>query len=231
MITRRELVRNENLMQQTQIVLLNQLADMIAGLLPALSDNERRVSLKLYRLLAHGSPVAAEQIAQTLNIPLAIVKNILDGWPGVYYNNEGLITGYWGLSISKAGHRFEVDGVELSTWCAWDTLFIPAIIGKTAHVETTCPVTKETISLTVWPDGIRSVAPPDIHVSFVTPDAGKFNEDIINNFCHLVYFFSSKEAASQWASEHEGTFTLTLDEAFELGGRKNEMQYKNILGA
>jgi len=218
-------------MNQTQTNLLSKLADMIAGLLPALSDNERRVSLKLYRLLACGSPVAAEQIAEALSMPLEVVRNILDGWPGVYYNDEGGITGYWGLAIEKRGHRFEVDGVELSTWCAWDTLFIPAIIGKTAHVESICPVTKENISLTVWPDGIKSVAPPDIHVSFVTPDTDKFRKDIISNFCHLVYFFSSKEAASQWVFEHEGTFTLTLDEAFELGGRKNEAQYKNMLGA
>jgi len=218
-------------MEQTQTNILNELADMIAGLLPALNDNERRVSLELYRLLACGSPVAAERIAEALGIPLEAVRSILDGWPGVYYNDEGSITGYWGLSISKAGHRFSVDGVELSTWCAWDTLFIPAIIGKTARVESTCPVTKEKISLIVGPDGIRSVAQKDVCVSFVTPDIGKFRKDIISNFCHLVYFFSSKEAASQWASEHEGTFILTLDEAFELGGRKNETQYRDILGA
>lgn len=225
------LVRKSNLMEQTQTNLLNELADMIAGLLPALSDNERRLSLMLYRLLSHGSPVAAEQIAKALNMPLEVVLNILDGWPGVYYNAEGQITGYWGLTINKAGYQFEVDGVKLYTWCAWDTLFIPGIIGKTARVESTCPVTKEKISLTIGPDGIQSVAPTDVYVSFVTPDTGKFREDIINNFCCLVYFFSSKDAADQWASEHEGTFILTLDEAYELGRKKNETQYKDILGA
>ncbi|VAX20203.1 hypothetical protein MNBD_NITROSPINAE01-818, partial [hydrothermal vent metagenome] len=213
-----------------QTNLLNELADKIAGLLPTLNEDERRVSATIYRLLAEGSPVPSEKIAKTLNMPLDVVKNILDGWPGVYYNDAGHIIGYWGLTTQQMGHGFEVDGKELYAWCAWDTLFMPGIIGKTATVTSSCPVTKEKIRLTVGPDGIRAAEPAEVYVSFVTPDAGKFREDVINSFCHLIYFFSSWEAASSWASEHEETIILTLDEAFELGRRKNETQYKDILG-
>lgn len=230
-MSRLRLVRKDGKMEQKQTTLLNELADTIASLLPTLNEDERRVSATIYRLLAKGSPVPLEKIAKILNLPLGVVKNILDGWPGVYYNDDDHIIGYWGLAIRQMGHRFEVDGKELSTWCAWDTLFIPEIIGKTVAVTSTCPVTKEKIRLTVGPDGIRSAEPAEVYVSFVTPDAGKFRKDIINSFCHLVYFFSSWEAASSWASKHEGTIILTLDEAFELGRRKNKTQYKDILGA
>jgi alkylmercury lyase len=168
-------------------------------------------------------------VAETLNMPSEAVSNILNEWPGVYYNNDNHIIGYWGLAIEQMGHRFEVDGKELYTWCAWDTLFIPEIIGKTARVESTCPVTKEKICLTISPDGIKSAKPTGVHVSFVTPDAGKFRKNIINSFCHSVHFFSSMEAASNWIFEHEGAIILTLDQAFEIGRKKNRAQYRDTL--
>jgi hypothetical protein len=31
------------------------------------------------------------------------------------------------LAATAMHHRFEVDGRALSTWCAWDSLFIPEI--------------------------------------------------------------------------------------------------------
>ena len=216
-------------MKQFKANLSDELATFIINLLPKLNEVEQRVSVQIYRLLAKGAPVIPEKIAKTLNMPLESLKNILNGWWGVYYNDNGDIIGYWGLALPKMGHRFEVDGRELYTWCAWDTLFIPEIIGKTAHVESTCPVTKEKIVLDIGPGGIKRVVPPNVYVSFVTPDKTKVRLDIIKNFCHLVYFFNSKESASKWASEHEGAIILSLDEAFELGHRKNETQYKNIL--
>ena len=38
-------------------------------------------------------------------------------------------------------HRFEVAGRTLYTWCAWDSLFLPQILGQEAEVESTCPLT------------------------------------------------------------------------------------------
>jgi len=161
------------------------------------------------------------------------VKKITDEWSGIYYNDEGNIIGYWGLAVEKMSHRFNVDDKKLYTWCAWDTLFIPQIIGKTAVVESRDPVTKETIKLTVTPsDGISDVYPPEAVISFMIPDTEKVRADVIKSFCHYVHFFESKESAEKWISESDkkdDLLTLPIDEAYEIGLRRNELQLGDIL--
>jgi alkylmercury lyase len=61
--------------------------------------------------------------------------------------------GFRGLALPAMPHRLQVDGRTLHAWCAWDTLFLPQLIGKPAGVESTCPTTEQTIRLTVTPDG------------------------------------------------------------------------------
>jgi hypothetical protein len=48
----------------------------------------------------------------------------------VFHDDAGHIVGFWGLSTTELGpHRLRgVDGVELSAWCAWDTLFLPELL-------------------------------------------------------------------------------------------------------
>jgi alkylmercury lyase len=40
-------------------------------------------------------------------------------------------------------HRFEINGLTLWTWCAWDSLFIPEILAQTARVASRDPETGE----------------------------------------------------------------------------------------
>ena len=91
-------------------------------------------------------------------------------------------------------------------------------------------MTGEKIRLTVASDGVKQSTPRDIFVSFLTPEAARIRENVILNFCHYVYFFSSAQAGRNWSSENEGTFILSLDEAFCLGQEKNKLQYRDVLG-
>ena len=43
----------------------------------------------------------------------------------------------------------------MHTWCAWDTLFLPALLGETAEVRSTCPVTGSVVELVVAPDAVK----------------------------------------------------------------------------
>ena len=142
----------------------------------------------------------------------------LEEWPGVFRDEEGRVVGFRGLAQPETPHRFEVNGARLHAWCAWDTLFLPALIGKTARVSSQCPVTGETISLTVAPDGVEALSPEGAVVSMLMPADG-FDADVIQSFCHHVHFFASREAGEQWIGEREGddAFLLTVDEAFHLG--------------
>lgn len=197
-----------------------------------LNTGEQVVSLQLYRLLAEGQPVSPDQIAQTLKLSNDTVKGILKAWHGVYYDEDDRIIGYWGLALpemEQMEHRFFVNGQTLYTWCALDSLFIPQLLQKTAHVESTCPVTGAQIRLTVTPNGIERFSPSGAVMSLVAPQANQIRENVIRNFCHYIYFFSSAEAGSKWVKENEGTFLLSIDEAYALGRKINEARYKETL--
>jgi alkylmercury lyase len=191
-------------------------AEALSESMAGLDDDERRLALAIYRLLAEGEPVRPEQIAERAGLDQAVVDEALDEWPGVFRDREGRVVGFWGLSQPEMPHRFDVNGVRLHAWCAWDTLFLPALIGKTARVSSQCPVTGETISLTVAPDGVEALSPEGTVVSMLMP-ADDFDADVIQSFCHHVHFFATREAGEQWVAGREGAFLLTVPEAFRLG--------------
>ena len=83
--------------------------------------------------------------------------------------------GFGGLAAAPLSHKFELDGRTLWTWCAWDSLFIPQILGENAEVTSSDPRTGAAIQLTVTPDGIQSHVPESAVVSFITPDAEQFS--------------------------------------------------------
>ena len=80
-------------------------------------------------------------------------------------DENGNIVGAMGLSLNKHAHTFIVDDAAMSTWCAMDTLFLPAMIGQVATVESISPVRRETIRLRVTPEGVESCNPPGAVVS------------------------------------------------------------------
>jgi alkylmercury lyase len=160
------------------------------------------------------------------------VRRILGEWVGVYADDAGRVIGFWGLAIPRMKHRFEVDGVRLHTWCAWDTLFLPELLDKTARVESVCETSGEPVRLVVSPTGIESAEPDSLVLSFVEPKASRFEGDIIKNFCHFVHFFRSREDGAEWIAKRlPRRFLLTLDEAVDLARRKNEAQFRGLLAS
>jgi alkylmercury lyase len=209
---------------------LDQVSEEIVNALPRLSAADQKLAIKLYRLLAEGKPVSRERLAQAVNSPIAEVRQTLNEWPGVYYDENDRVIGFWGLTVKETRHRFEVNSRTLYTWCAWDTLFIPELLNATAHVTSTCATTDETIRLTVSPTAVEACVPSDVVVSFLIPDKTKFQENIIASFCHFVFFFRDREAGGKWVSEHEGTFLLSLKDAITVGKKMNAVRYKDVLG-
>ena len=207
---------------------VQQLAQRIMGAMPALGSSERRLVVKLYRLLGEGEPVSPRNLARAINLPETRVRELLESWPGVYYDGNGSVTGFWGLSLGEMPHRFEVDGRTLYTWCAWDSLFIPGLLGKTARVTSADPVTKDRLSLVVGPDEIKEISLATMVVSFLTPDR-PFDQDVIMNFCHFVHFFASTESAAKWTTDHPGTFLLSVDDAWALGQLTNQQNAEGAL--
>jgi len=130
---------------------LNELAGRIVECFPTLKVLEQRLSLNLYRLLAEGQPVPRTTLAERLEVPVETVSGILDGWPGVFSDDERRIVGYWGLAIPAAyrsPHTLKINGRTRAAWCAWDTLFLPQLIGHAAEIESAGPLASGTVRLT-----------------------------------------------------------------------------------
>ena len=214
---------------QSTLHALDSVSKKILALLPPLNQQEASISVQLYRLLAEGRPVSRDELAEAAEVAPDTVEEVLDAWPGVYTDDDQKIIGYWGLALSEMPHRFKVEGTQLYTWCAWDTLFIPEILQKTAMVESPCPVTKEIIRLTVSPREIENAEPNEIVVSLLLPDPNDFENNVISSFCHHIHFFRSEMEGTEWVNKYPGLFLVSLADAFRLGRMKNEMQYREVL--
>lgn len=199
--------------------------------MPTLTLDEQRLAIALYRQLAEGAPVAPERLASHLRAPASWVEETLARWPGVYRDEQGSVIGFWGLAQRPMPpHRLHVEGRELSTWCAWDSLVIPTILGTSARVESVCATTGAPISAEMTPRGVTAVSPSDAVISFLRPEA-EFDEDVIVSFCHHVLFFSSQASGEEWTASRPDAFLLTLEQGFELGRLVLEATYRETFEA
>ena len=210
---------------QTVAPRIDQLADAIVAAMPRLDAVARDVAIALYRALAEGHPVQPEEVAGRVGIDAANVAGMLAQWPGVFRDEAGAVVGFWGLAIPDMPHRFEVDGADLHTWCAWDPLFIAPLLGKTARVASRDPVTGATVSLSVTPTGVEVLSHPEAVISFLVPDE-PWGHAVIQRFCHFVLLFESRTSGSAWVADHPGTLLLSVGEAFELGRLTNARQFR-----
>jgi len=211
---------------------LDELADSVVRCFPVLNLLEQRLSLELYRLLAEGQPVPRAVLAERVGVSLEEANRILDGWPGVFSDAERQIVGYWGLSIPTAygsPHTIKMNGRMLSAWCAWDTLFLPQLVGHSAEIESVGPVEYGIVRLTATPERVERVEPVGAQMSILLPDAQEMQKDIVTSFCHFVHFFPSRQTAESWTAKHAGTFLLSIHEAHVLARLKNEAQYRDVL--
>jgi alkylmercury lyase len=212
----------------TRTVSVEEIAREVVACFPQLDVHAQRLSLTLYRLLARGEPVSRASIAQEANIPLDHVAATLAGWPGIYHGDDGRIVGYWGLALGQMPHVLQFDGRTLYAWCAWDTLFLPELLGRPARVTSTDPVSEVILELEVTPDGTQVRGAHDVWMSYLIPTAA-MGKTIVSSFCHYIHFFESEWSGREFVSKQNGTFLLNLHDAVHLARLKNLSQYPDTL--
>lgn len=167
----------------------------------------------LLQLLAKGDPVAVEDLAAATGRPADEVRAALGALPDTEFDDDGHIVGN-GITLRPTPHRFEVDGKQLYTWCALDTLIFPALLGRAARVESPSYGTRTPVHVRIEPDGVADVDPVTAVVSIVTPDAPP---SIRAAFCNQVHFFVTAADAAPWLADHPGATVVPVGAAYELG--------------
>ena len=191
------------------------------GLMDYGTDN-LHLLVRVVRVLAKGRPVTTNQVDEIVT-ELGINPNASEQFLQTVAerDDDDNIVGALGLSLKEHPHRFNVGGIQMTAWCALDTLFLPVMLQQTATVETQSPVSKEKIRITVGPEGVKEANPAGAVMSTVVfdPDSTDLNTptDIQMNFCRNIHFFTSGEEVEQWAAGRSDIETLSLEEAFDLG--------------
>jgi alkylmercury lyase len=203
---------------------LEALAESLAGTFPGSDDAP--LARALLRGLTHGQPVSAAALARSTGRDDDDVTTALARWPNVRRDQQGRVEAFGGLSLRPTKHRLDVGGRRLYTWCAWDTLFLPALLDDQSQVESSCPITGTEVRLTVAPDRVLAAHPKDVRVSFPPPGQAS-TADIVESFCCHVHFLAGLDTASAWVRRTPGTFVLDLDDAFELGRLATRTLYDN----
>ncbi|MCI0432244.1 MAG: hypothetical protein L0271_01150 [Gemmatimonadetes bacterium] len=197
----------------------------LSSTLPELTETEQRIGLEVYRQLTRGEPLDPTQVATPLGMAASdVAARLSDGGLRCLVHTDGgrRILGFGGLSVVPMAHRFAIEGATrpLYTWCAWDGLFLPVILGVRARLESRDPRTGRPVELLVSPNAVEEIAPAATVVSFLLPDAALYHEtarEVIGQFCRYIHFFASTESAADWTAEHPGTFILRIEDAFRLG--------------
>ncbi|MFI8909070.1 alkylmercury lyase [Streptomyces albidoflavus] len=192
-----------------------QLTDRLAAAFAAAGHATARPWLwpALLQLLSRGEPVTTAQLADATGRTEDEVRQALATLPDTEYDAAGRIVGS-GITLNPTPHRFTVDGRQLFTWCALDTLVFPAVLDRVAQVESPCRTTGAPVRLTVEPDRVTRTEPAAAVVSLVTPDD---LTAVRSAFCNHVHFFASDRAAAPWLARHPEATTVPVAQALAVG--------------
>jgi alkylmercury lyase len=189
----------------------------ITGVSERLSSGETGLAawlwLPLITRLAEGDPVDVDDLVTATGRTRDDVLAALTAVPDTEYDASGRIIGQ-GLTLHATPHRFEVNGEQLYTWCALDTLIFPALLGHNARIESTHGSTGTPVHVSISPTGVTNVEPATAVVSLVNPDD---MAQVRSSFCNEVHFFASSEEAQPWLDAHPSGSVIPVAEAFTLG--------------
>jgi alkylmercury lyase len=177
-----------------------------------------RDQLPLLRLLARGVPVSWEQLADALGEPVERVRARLGSWEELVFDGRGRILGA-GLSLVPTPYRFVLDGQQLWTWCAFDTLLFPCWLEQPARVEAQCPESGTPIRLEVTPAGLTRLEPARAMISLRLPATVEPCPKVRAAFCDYSRFFASPEAAARWQARTPEGIILPLAVGWHLARR------------
>lgn len=165
---------------------------------------------KVYQMIMTGSPIPFAQFSRLLNVSCNEAEEIARLYGE--RNDKAEIIGFLGLTLAPTQHKLILRDKVVFSWCAADTLLFPAYLSFAAKVESTDPVSKELVQLSINEDFLEWTDPVPLYISWVNKiDPG----NIRKTMCDRTHFFSSEETASQWRKENMDAAILNVEDFFE----------------
>lgn len=187
-----------------------------------------------YRLLLKGAPITPGDIAAASGVAPDRMGELFGLIPDCAYecNDREGITAFIGLSITPEKHKLIVEGETFYTWCAFDALFLPELLGKEAEIITDCPASGAEIRVRLTQKALLDITPAGAVMSLVAPDKDAYSQDLRGSFCCKVNFFRDRDAFTAWKPADQEITALSLADAFALAQRRNAGKFPDIdLGA
>ncbi len=185
-------------------------------------DRVLRVLNGIARSIVAGNPVSRVQVAKlarAAGIDPATAEQSLVGI-AERDQSDNIVGIPPGLTLTPTPHRLAVDGRKVFAWCAEDAVIAAAFLGQTVEIESTSPLRKETVRLTVSANGVESVTPKDAVMSMIVVDTDQVELDSLTAvwgvFCHNIFFFPSRREAEEWARGKNNIEMISPDEAYEI---------------
>lgn len=182
---------------------------------PEESTLAARLEILTYRSLAEGIPVSAKRLATAADVPVEIINTLFEHGKarGGEWDSEGRLLGNV-LTLIPTQHHFHVNANHLYTWCSLDAMHLPGLLGQTAEVQSSDPVSGEKIHLTIPPDDLPSYQPSGTVLSIVLTGGERAGPQ--SPLCSQMHFFASRETAELWVRDHPDAMIMTVEEVYQL---------------
>ena len=137
-----------------------------------------RLSVSVLGVLATGYPVSRHELAARLaqgrrrdgEVDSETLLNAaMERLPNVELDEDGRIVGC-GLTLAPTDHQIIFSGPPLFTYCAFDTVLFPALLGRSAEVRSRCHATGVPIRCSIGVEGLETLAPAAAVITLVAPD-------------------------------------------------------------
>lgn len=132
----------------------------------------------------------------------------------VTVTDEGRIDGIAGLTVRPTRHQLTIDGQLSHTWCAFDSVGIPAALGMNATAVTSCGHCQDRIEVQFTAGKTAST-----EMWGWLPALGSDKTQLITEFCSAADLFCSRDHLDRWyvaAGRPEGE-ALPIEDLMEAG--------------
>ncbi len=132
-----------------------------------LDCTQEQVCRQMLQALAEvGRPLAPAHLATLLQMSQEEFRMHLARVPDTEFDEQGNIVG-WGVTLVPTDHQVQLQGKQLYTWCAFDTVLFPALLQMKAQVHSVCATTRAPITFLATPQGIQELTPATSVLSLI----------------------------------------------------------------